>query len=142
VDGLGRADDVMPLNHLSGERVEGMDAVWRVVPVEKYQQQERLTTTVKRMTTGKFKRLRDVEMPIFQAAWEHAQIAFANSGAPAGAMHVDIIAQEYPRTGQVCFIFAGRVFGSEMFVTAPFQLSQEQIADLALRDLWQPHRLN
>lgn len=132
----------MPLNHSSGEIVEGMDSVFRVVPVTKYQQQERLTTVVKRMTSGKFKRLRDVSVPIFQAAWEHAQAAFANSGAPAGKMEVDIIAQEYPRTGQVCFVFAGSVFGHEMFVTAPFQLSHEQIADLTLRDLWQPYRLN
>lgn len=139
---MGSADDVMPLHHDIGEVVEGMDDIFRVVPVEKYKAQERLTTTVKRMTGGKFKRLRDVSMPIFQAAWEHAQQAFANSGAPAGKMEVDIVAQEYPRTGQVCFVFAGSVFGHEMFVTAPFQLSEAQIADLTLRDLWQPYRLN
>lgn len=132
----------MALNHEVGETVEHMDCVFRVVPVEKYQNQPRLTTLVKRMTTGKFKRLRDVEMPIFQAAWEHAAQAFANSGVPAGTASVDIIAQEYPRTGQVCFVFATQVFGHELIVTAPFQLTDAQIADLTLRDLWQPYRLN
>lgn len=132
----------MPLNHSAGETVEGMDAVYRVVPVAKYQEMPRLTTLVKRVMGNKFRRPRDVQMPIFQAAWEHAQIAFANAGAPAGGMNVDIIAQEYPRTGTVCFVFCGHVFGHEMFVTAPFKLADSQIADLTVRNLWQPYRLN
>ena len=132
----------MGLNHSIGEIVEGMDDVFRVVPVAKYQEQARLTTVVKRMTGKKFQRLRDVEIPIFQAAWEHAQNAFAKSGAPSGKMEVDIVAQEYPRTGVVCFVFCGNVFGHEMFVTAPFKLGEAQIADLAVRNLWQPYRMN
>ena len=131
----------MPLNHTAGERVEGMDELYRVVPVAKYQQQTRLTTTVKRMTGRQFRRSVNIEMPIFEAAWQHAQKAFANAGVSPGPMSIDILAQEYPRTDQICFVFCGMVRGQERFVTAPFQLTKAQIADLELRDLWQSQAL-
>lgn len=131
----------MSLDHTIGEIIEGMDSVYRIVPVSKYQEQTRLTTLVKRMTEKVFRREIDVEMPIFQAAWEHAQQAFANSGVPAGNRPIDILAQEYPRTNVVCFVFSAEVFGREMLVTAPFKLTEEQIADLKLRDLWQSQEL-
>lgn len=118
-----------------------MDGVWRIAPVEKYKQQEHLTTIVKRKTGRTFQREVDVVMPVFQAAWEHAQTAFANSGVPPGPCNVDILVQEYPRTDTVCFIFCTQIFGRELFVQAPFQLSKAQIADLTLRDLWHPLEL-
>ncbi len=132
----------MPINHEIGEIVEGMDDIFRVVPIEKYQQQPRLTTTVKRMGGGKFKRERDVTMPVWQAALEHAQMSFFNSGANPGRLRYDAIAQEYPRSKVLCFVFAADIDGVEMFVTAPFRLSDTQIADLTLRDLWQPYTVN
>ena len=127
------------LDHVNGEAVEGMDSVFRIVPVAKYQDQPRLTTTVKRMTGRLFRRNVDVEMPIFRAAWEHAQHAFANSGVPAGNTQVDILVQEYPRTNTVCFVFYTQILGRQLYVTAPFTLSHAQIGDLTLRGLWAPH---
>jgi hypothetical protein len=133
----------MVLRYDIGEIVEGMDDIFRVVPVEKYKQQPRLTCIVKRQTGSKFKRMIDVELPIWSAAFEHAQEAFINSGAQPGApLTYDVIAQEYPRTNIVCFIFAATINGQEMFVTAPFALTQQQISELTLRNLWQPYTVN
>jgi hypothetical protein len=132
----------MPLNHQSGEPVEGMDLIYRVVPVSKYQEQARLTTPVEEIEGKKFKRKVVKARPIFDVAWQHAQNAFANSGAPAGTLSCDIICQEYPRTGIVLFLFAAIINGKEMLVPAPFKLADEQIADLAIRGLWKPHLVN
>jgi hypothetical protein len=132
----------MPLNRVTGETVEHMDGIFRIVPTEKYQHQPRLTTTVKRMRGKKFRREVDVEMPVWQAALEHAQMAFYNAGAAPGALDYDTIVQEYPRTGVICFLFAAIIGGVEMLVSAPFQLSHQQIAGLTVRNLWQPYRAN
>jgi hypothetical protein len=132
----------MVLNREIGEIVEGMDDIFRVVPIEKYKNQPRLTTTVRRMSGKKFRREVDVTMPIWQAAHDHAVMSFAKSGAPAGQLAYDAIAQEYPRTGCLCFIFAADINGAEMFVTAPFLLGNDQIADLELRGLWQRYTVN
>ena len=132
----------MPLHHDIGEIVEGMDEIFHVVPIEKYKQQPRLTTVVRRMSGRRFRREIDVTLPIWQAAHDHAVMSFANSGAPAGPLAYDAIAQEYPRTGCVCFVFAADINGAEMFVTAPFLLGKDQIADLTLRGLWQPYTVN
>lgn len=131
----------MALNHELGEVVEGMDSVFRVVPMSKYAEQTRLTTVVKRMSGKQFRREVDVEMPIFRAALEHAQMTFVNSGIMPGAS-IDCLAQEYPRTGHVCFVFSTMHAGEERLVTAPFKLGKAQIADLTLRDLWQPYRMD
>ncbi len=131
----------MPLNHELGEVVEGMDSLFHVVPMSKYAEQTRLTTIVKRVTGRQFRRETDVEMPIFRAAMEHAQAAFMNSGIMPGS-NVECLAQEYPRTGHVCFIFSTMHNGEEKLVVAPFKLARTQIADLTLRDLWQPYTLD
>ena len=131
----------MPINHEIGEIVEGMDDIFHVAPASKYAEQTRLTTVVKRQSGGKFKRMVDVEMPVFQAAMEHAREAFMNSGIAPGS-NIDCIAQEYPRTGCVCFVFCARHNGEDLWVQAPFKLTRNQIADLTLRDLWKPYRVN
>lgn len=132
----------MPLNHVSGETVEGMDAIFRVVAVEKYHALPRLTTIVKERRGKKFRREVDVEKPIWIAALDHAQRCFFNAGANPGSLAYDCIVQEYPRTGCVCFIFEAVIDGVSMFVTAPFRLGPDQIADLSVRNLWQPYTLN
>lgn len=132
----------MALNHEIGEIVDGMDEVFRVVPVEKYQQQTRLTCLTKQVVGTKFKREIEVQKPIWIAALEYAQRAFYNSGAQPGALAYDCIAQEYPRTGVVCFVFNATVNGVELYVPAPFGLTDAQISDLTLRNLWQPYRIN
>jgi hypothetical protein len=131
----------MLLNHEIGEIVEGMDDIFLVVPVSKYAEQTRLTTVVERVRGKKFKRKVQVEMPIFQAAMEHARDAFTAAGLMPGAS-IDCIAQEYYRTDCVCFVFAALINGEARFVTAPFKLGHEQIADLKLRGLWKPYRVN
>lgn len=132
----------MALNHETGEIVEGMDDVFRVVPAEKYMNMPRLTCMIKVETGKKFKRMIDTEVPIWVAAFEHAKASFANAGANPGALAYDVIAQEYPRTGNVCFIFNATINGEEHYVAAPFSLSQQQISDLALRNLWTPYTVN
>jgi hypothetical protein len=132
----------MPLNREHGETVEGMDAIFRVAPVEKWQAQTRLTTIVEEMQGTKFRRKRKVSKPIWEAALDHAKRCFFNSGAPPGPLSFDCIVQEYPRTSIVCFIFEATIFGHNMLVTAPFLLTPEQIADLAVRNLWQHYTLN
>lgn len=132
----------MPLDPLRGEDIEGYDCVYRVVPAAKYANQPRLTTTVKRMSSGKFKREIDVEMPLWRAALEDAMMAFANAGAPAGDLAYDAIAQEYPRSGMVVFVFEATINGENYYHYAPFLLSKAQIADLTTRNLWQPYTVN
>jgi hypothetical protein len=131
----------MLLNHEIGEIVEEMDDIFHVVPVTKYADMPRLTTVVKRMSRGKFKRLVDVEVPIFEAALQWAHEGFSGAGILPDAS-IDCIAQEYPRTGCVCFVFATLINGEAKFVTAPFKLGDEQIADLTVRGLWTPYRVN
>jgi hypothetical protein len=129
----------MPLDHVRGERVEGMDSVFVVAPFEKYAEQTRLTTMVKEVR--KFKRDRMIEVPIVSAAMDHARKAFEKEGlAPGG--EVDILVMEYPRTACVCFVFCARINYQDKYVTAPFQLGEEQIRDLTHRGLWTPYRLN
>lgn len=131
------------LHYDIGEIIEGMDDVFRVVPIEKYKQQPRLTCVVKEQTGGKFKRLVDVEKPIWIAALQYAQRAFAGVGAQPGLpLAYDAIAQEYPRINVVCFVFAATINGQEYFVPAPFALTDAQIKDLTLRNLWQPYTVN
>lgn len=132
----------MPLDHTKGEVVEGFDPVFRVVPLSKYTEQGRLTTIVKQAGTGKFKRQVDVVKPIWIAARDHAAQAFANAGAERGALSYDVIAQEYPRIGVVMFVFNALINGVEMYVHAPFKLTDEQIADLTVRNLWTPYTVN
>lgn len=132
----------MPLNRVSGETVEGMDAIFRVAPVEKWQAQTRLTTVVEEMHGAKFKRKRKVSRPIWDVALAYAQRCFHASGAKPGPLSCDVIVQEYPRTNMVVFIFEADIFGHEMLVPAPFILSPGQIADLTVRNLWQPYTLN
>ena len=126
------------LNHEIGEIVEGQDDIFRVVPFSKYAEMPRLTTLVKKTMGKKFARVIEVERPIATAAMEYAQEALTNSGATGG--DADCIVQEYPRTKMDVFIFATKRNGEELFVTAPFRLSNQQISGLTLRGLWAPHR--
>ena len=127
----------MPLNHIQGEKLEFMDDVWRIVPVSKYKELTRLTTEVEGMSTGKFKRKIRIEKPIWQAAFEYATACFIHQGAILGTqIDYDVICQEYPREGSVCFIFCAKILGKEYFVTAPFILSDSQLGDLITRNLW------
>ena len=128
----------MPLDHVNGERIEGMDDVFVIAPFEKYAEQTRLTTTLK--IKEKFKREREVEKPIISAAMEHAATAYAKLGIRVGS-DVEIMIQEYPRTKQVCVIFCTTRHGQDYLVTAPFQLADEQIKDLTFRGLWTPYTL-
>lgn len=129
----------MPLDHINGERVEGMDSVYVVAPFDKWADQTRLTTRIKEVR--KFKRDRMIEVPIVQAAMDHARKAFEKSGIAPGS-DIDILVMEYPRTACVCFVFCARINGEDKYVTAPFQLGEEQIRDLTHRGLWTPYRLN
>jgi hypothetical protein len=132
----------MPLNREAGENIEGMDAVFRVVTAEKYMNQPRLTCIVQKRRGKKFKRVVNVEVPIWAAALEYAQEAFANAGAHPGGLAYDVIAQEYPRTSIVTFLFNATIGGEEHYVVAPFHLTPQQIADLTLRNLWLPYTVN
>ena len=132
----------MPLNHVSGEVLNGYDPIFRVVPPSKYAEQTRLTTIVEELRGKKFQRKVKVQRSIWEAAINHAKLAFYNAGADPGALAYDCIAQEYPRPGMVVFIFNATVLGEERYVLAPFQLGHEQIADLTVRNLWQPYTLN
>jgi hypothetical protein len=132
----------MPLNHTDGEQIEGFDPVYRVVPVAKWAEQTRMTTVVKRMSTGKFKRLVDKKVPIYTAAVDYAREAFYNAGAAPGSLGFDMICQEHFRVGMVIFVFNATINGVEHYVTAPFSLGHEQIADLTVRNLWQSYTVN
>ncbi len=132
----------MPLDHVHGEQIDGYDPVYRVVPVAKYAEQTRLTTVIKRMSTGKFKRMVDATVPIWDAARNYAMEAFIGAGAQPGRLDFDCICQEMPRENAVVFIFNATIDGVEHYVTAPFRLGHEQIADLTVRNLWQPYTVN
>lgn len=132
----------MPLDHIKGEELEGFDPVFRVQKASKYAEQTRLTTEVEETTGTKFKRKVMVSRPIWQVAERYAMEAFMVAGANPGPLPYDCIAQEYPRTDVVCFIFNATIKGEEHYVTAPFKLSKAQIADLTLRNLWQPFAMN
>ena len=126
----------MPLNHIVGEHISGMDAVHRVVPLKKYQDLTNLTTPVKELTGNNFKREIFVDRPIWDAALGHAQIVFHQAGASRLGTSYDVVVQEYPRTGHVVFIFCAKINGEDHYVDAPFALAPEQIADLKVRGLW------
>lgn len=130
----------MPINHLTGEKIEGMSQVFRVVDVAKYKSLPRLTTMIREWTGKQFKVEVDVERPIWIAALGHAQIAYANAGA-APPLKYDVIAQEYI-TGEVAFLFCARVNGQDHYVPAVFALSKEQIAELTMSGDWKPFRIN
>lgn len=136
-------DDLMPLNHEIGERIEGLDDVFIVAPFAKYAEQTRLTTIVEETVGTKFKRKVKRARPIVAVAMKYAQGGFEKLGLPRGA-DIDILVQEYPRTGQVAFLFCARHMGKDYYIAPPavFQLGEAQIADLTLRGLWQPYRLN
>lgn len=127
----------MPLNHDKGEYLSDRDFIYRVVPVEKYQNLPRLTTVVEKTVGQQFKKQEHVIVPIWQAALEYAQCQFAEAGAPAGTLSYDVIAQEYPRENVVTFLFCALIKGEERYVIAPFQLTDDQIADLAAVGQWQ-----
>lgn len=133
----------MPLDHVKGETVEGMDAVFVVSPLSKWASQSRLTTEVKEVQGKKFKREVTVERPVWDVALRYAQAAFMAAGAdPGSKLSYDCIVQEYPRTGIICFIFNATLGGNELYVTAPFKLGADQIADLTVRNMWRPYTLN
>lgn len=133
----------MPLDHVKGEPVEGMDAIYRVVPLTKYSDATRLTTEVEEVQGKKFKRKVMVERPVWQVALRMAQNAFVEVGAqPGSKLAYDCIVQEYPRTGVICFIFNATINGTERYVPIPVRLGHAQIADLTLRNMWQPLTLN
>ncbi len=132
----------MALDPIRGETIEGYDPVFRVVPASKYADQPKLTTIVKRISSVKFKREIDVEMPLWKAAIQDAMMAFVNAGAPPGELAYDAIAQEYPRSGMVVFVFEANIKGESHYHYTPFMLSKAQIADLTTRNLWQPYTVN
>lgn len=129
----------MPLNKITGEKIEGMDPIFRVVDVAKYKNKPRLTTIVKEWTGKQFKSEVDVERPLWVAALGHAQIAYFNAGARP-PLSYDVTCQEYPLTNEVAFIFCARVNGEDYYVPAVFVLSPQQIAELTLSGDWQPLR--
>jgi hypothetical protein len=131
----------MPLNKITGETIEGLDPIFRVVSADKYKALPRLTTIVREATGKQFKTEVEVERPIWEAALGHAQIAYWNAGA-APPLRYDVTVQEYPRTGQVAFLFCARVGGEELYVPAVFALSPQQVAELTLAGDWLPLRAN
>jgi len=131
----------MPLDHVRGEHVEGMDSVFIVAPFSKYAEQTRLTAIVEETYGKKFKKKRKVEKPIVEVAMNHAAEAYKKAGLSSLAT-IDILVMEYPRRSCVCFVFCASVGGVEKYVTAPFAFCDEQIKDLTLRGLWTPYRLN
>lgn len=128
----------MPLNHLTGEKIEGMDPIFRVVPAAKYKNLPRLTTTVMEWQGKQFKTEVAVERPVWETALGHAQIAYFEAGADPQHLSYDVIAQEYPRANTVTFVFCAKVHGQDHFVVAPFALAPEQVASLVLTGDWQP----
>lgn len=132
----------MPLDHVNGERVDGMDLVYRIVPIEKYQQLPGLTTLVEKTVGTAFKKKTVESVPILKAATDYAMIAFKNSGAPAGPLHYDVLCQEYPAVNRVCFVFCAKIFGRELYVPAPFQLTDEQIAEMKVIGEWEEMKAN
>jgi hypothetical protein len=131
----------MPLDHTRGEHLEGMDDFYRVVSASKYKAMSRLTTTVQEWVGKSFKVQKDVERPIWEAALGHAQIAYFQAGADANLTY-DVIAQEYPRTNIVAFVFCAKIKGQDTYVVAPFQLTKSQVADLIVRNQWSVSPLN
>ncbi len=127
----------MPLDHVNGECIDGLDIIYRIVPISKYQELPGLTTVVEVTEGKKFKRKKFESVPVWQAAENYAKITFCNSGAPAGQLGYDILVQEYPRTHQVAFIFCAEIFGHEQFVVAPFELSQEQVTEMKAIAQWE-----
>lgn len=132
----------MPLDHVNGERVEGMDLIYRVVPIEKYKNLPGLTVLVEKTSGSAFKSKKVESVPIWAAAENYAMISFMNSGAPAGPLSYDCLVQEYPAKHVVCFVFCAKIFGVEMYVQAPFELTPEQIAEMKVIGEWKDASVN
>lgn len=131
----------MPLDHVNGERLDGMDLIYRVVPVGKYKELPGLTTLVEETTGKKFKRKVVKQYPIWQAAENYARMAFSKAGYH-GPLQVDCLAQEYPRVSHVAFVFCAKIFGVEQYVVAPFELTPEQIAEMKTIGQWEETTVN
>ncbi len=131
----------MPLDHENGEDIQGFGGPKRVVPAAKYQSLPRLTVIVREAVGKKFKVEADVERPLWIAALGYAQVGFFKDGAGPHTTF-DVIAQEYPLTGHVVFVFCARIRGEEKLVVAPFVLSPQQIADLKVAGHWADLQLN
>lgn len=133
----------MPLDHVNGERIEGLDEVFLVASFEKYAEQTRLTAIVEETTGSKFKRKVKRERRIVDLAMRYAADGFAKMGLPRNS-DIDVLVQEYPRVNQLAFLFCARLAGKDYYIAPPalFQLGEAQIVDLIQRGLWQPYRLN
>lgn len=131
----------MPLDHTNGEQIDGMPHIYRVVPAAKYANENRLTTIVKEMTGKSFRREIEVEKPIFEAAMNHAMEGFVKAGLQLGS-DIDCLCQEYFTDDIIMFLFCAKINGEDHYVTAPFKLHEQQIAELTQRGMWKPLRLN
>jgi hypothetical protein len=94
----------------------------------------RLTTTI--TIPRKFGRDEEAIVPIWEAAIGHAQIAYHKAGADPRHLKYDVIAQEYPRTGHLVFIFSAMIKDEEQLVIAPFKLTGAQIGELVVSGQW------
>lgn len=107
----------MPLDRVNGEKIEGLEGPYRVVPVEKW----RLT-------------------PLFEAAAQAAADAFRKAGYPliVGFDETQILIQEYPRSRQLAMIFVMNIRGQEQLYPYVFALPDDMVSSLSASGLWQP----
>jgi hypothetical protein len=110
----------MTLNKEHGEVIEGLGAMFRVVDVEKwagtgiYEQAALAATEAFRKSEGKFFNGNDV-------------IQFGRN---------EVVAQEYPLTDKLAFIFERRVNGQEMVYPYVFSFPPEMIDRMVSEGHW------
>ncbi len=107
----------MPLNLDIGEVLEGIEGLHRVVPVEKW-----------------------ASTPIFETAADAATEIFTKQGAivPIHFSAENVLAQEYPGSNELVFVFCQTINGKELFYPYKFTLPLQIIADLRVAGQWDP----
>lgn len=123
------------LNMQSGETLDGLGPLYRVVPVSKWAELTNLT--VPYTVPHPFRTITKTR-PLFMDALETAKDAFLKAGAvlPIDIYEDDILVQEYPLTGSVVFVFRRFIGIEERFVPRKYDLPPSAIAWLKATGRW------
>lgn len=107
----------MPLDKVKGEPIDGMPDDYIVVNISKWR-----------------------NTPLMPQAAEAAADAFIAIGAllPVWFEEDDILVQEYPRSGQIAFLFQRRIRGETHYYPYVYELPKAAIKELVAEGLWTP----
>jgi hypothetical protein len=110
----------MPLNHKTGEVIEGLGREFRVVPNEKWR-----------------------ESKLFDDAANSAAAAFLKAGAlwPILFDDEEVVTQEYPNDNRLVIVFLKKIKGEDVLYPFVWELPPEMTAELSALGKWDSDRI-